>query len=260
MRTHRHRQGGTAGRFSQGSGGRRVATVRAREAACGDSGVAPIWAVTHGLWDWGSWHRRVSLFLSHVISLLRRPTTNEDTHACTHTQASRRNDSPALGRSHQCWHRGHVEAAGMGPGVLRATTMAVAERSLCGTRHPSCPNASGDPSSPLGLVGALAPHVSPGSRSVLPAGPSQSPTSDRRRCPLRRRRRPSSRSDGDVIPGELPRRFPHAVPERSGVLRLPPQLPRPRGHGGSARQDPSPPDPVSHASQRRAVPRAPVPP
>lgn len=118
---------------------------------------------------------------------------------------------------------------------------------------PRPPDASGDPSSPLGLVGVLAPHMSPGSRLVLPAGPSQSPTSDHRRCPLRWRWRPLGRGDGD-IPGELPRRFPHAVPECDRVLRLPTQFPLPRGHGGSARQDPSLPDPVSHASQMRGCP------
>lgn len=118
---------------------------------------------------------------------------------------------------------------------------------------PRPPDASRDPSSPLGLVGVLAPHMSPGSRLVLPAGPSQSPTSDHRRCPLRWRWRPLGRGDGD-IPGELPRRFPHAVPECDRVLRLPTQLPLPRGHGGSARQDPSLPDPVSHASQMRGCP------
>lgn len=91
---------------------------------------------------------------------------------------------------------------------------------------PRLPNASRDWNSPPGLVGVLVPHVSPGGRSVLPVGPSQSPTSDRRRCLLRWRRRPSSRGDGDV-PGELPRCFPRAVPEGGGVLRLPTQLPPP---------------------------------
>lgn len=46
-----HRQGGTAGRFCQGTGGRRVATAGAGEAARGGSGVAPTWTVAHGLWD-----------------------------------------------------------------------------------------------------------------------------------------------------------------------------------------------------------------
>lgn len=132
-------------------------------------------------------------------------------------------------------------------GVLRATTVAVAERSLRGTWHPGHPTLPETRAAPWDSWECW-PRICP-----LQAGPSQSPTSDHRRCPLRWRWRPLGRGDGD-IPGELPRRFPHAVPECDRVLRLPTQLPLPRGHGGSARQDPSLPDPVSHASQMRGCP------
>lgn len=132
-------------------------------------------------------------------------------------------------------------------GVLRATTVAVAERSLRGTRHPGHPTLPETRAAPWDSWECW-PRICP-----LQAGPSQSPTSDHRRCPLRWRWRPLGRGDGD-IPGELPRRFPHAVPECDRVLRLPTQLPLPRGHGGSARQDPSLPDPISHASQMRGCP------
>lgn len=201
----------------------------------------------------------MTFFSLHAIFLLRRLTANEDAHTHTraHAQPSRRNDSPAPGRGHQCRHRGRAEAAGMRPGPAhrgpaghhcgRGRALALWDPA------PRPPDASRDPSSPLGLMGVLALHMYPGSRLVLPAGPSQSPTSDHRRRPLRWRWRPLGRGDGD-IPGELPWRFPHAVPECDRVLRLPTQLPLPRGHGGSAQQDPSLPDPVSHASQMRGCP------